>query len=52
MTEIEIRAEIYKIMRANDGKSAKFIWAEIKKHMPNIPKEKIIKSIEKLMEGI
>ena len=48
--DIELKVEIFKIIRANQGKTSKQIIAILKEHLPDVSASEIIGCLEELSQ--
>jgi len=49
ITEIELQAEVYKVIRANTDKKPKKILKILLEHLPDIPEQRIKSAIAQLI---
>jgi len=47
--KLEVMAETYKVIRANQDKSRKEILALIYEHLPDVPKKEIVEALKALL---
>ncbi len=50
MTQEEITAEVFKVIRANEYVSVKRLWILIKEHLPDTPEVNLRKALQWLYE--
>jgi len=48
MEQIEITAEIFKVIRANSDRNAKSVMHKIKQHLPDVTNQQIAQALEDL----
>ena len=51
MDEIEVKAEVFKVIRANQDKSSKKIFELIKQHLPDVDDYLIRRALNELFHG-
>ena len=52
MTQTEITAEVFKIIRANEDKSAKYTMEKIREHLPDVTDDMLAIAISYVYERL
>lgn len=52
ITQPEVTAQVFQIIRSYEGPSAKTLWQIIQRSMPDIPVEMLKKAVKKIKEKI